>query len=451
MNVTSRTVLPRGLIILRASLGALVSQVAGMACGLVSGILISRGLGPAGRGAYVLPVTVAMMVGNLCHLSLGHANIYLAGHRRRALSDLLGNASGLTLVLGPLGLFLTILILRGWPDLLSGFPPWTAFLVAATVPPTIHQTLVASLLIIGDRLVWSRLAATGVLALHMVGTAVLWWEGRITVQAVLWLFLAAAVAQWAVAVLLARPLGSPRPRVEWDLWKDSLRFGLAIHPGILLLLLHLRLDLFLLQRLGGLEAVGIYSLAVMLAEALWLVPEAAVLAATPHQVRADRTEDAVVTLRATRVNVALTAALSLGLATVAFPLIDRVYGRAFLPAAPALWALLPGIVAMAAQRSCGILLVKRDRPWLVSGFLGPPVVINVLLNLMLIPRWGAVGAACASSVSYVLSAAAFVAWATRTAGRPFREGWCLNLADVRWVLNLLAAQFLWEKKDATVT
>ncbi len=117
---------------------------------------------------------------------------------------------------------------------------------------------------------------------------------------------------------------------------------------------------------------------------------------------------------------------------------------------PALWALLPGIVAMAAQRSCGIFLVKRDHPWLISGLLGLAVGVNVLLNLVLIPRWGAVGAALASSASYVLSAAVFVLWVTRAAGRPFQEGCRLNAADVRWVLDLLAAQFLWGRKDAKV-
>lgn len=142
------------------------------------------------------------------------------------------------------------------------------------------------------------------------------------------------------------------------------------------------------------------------AEALWLAPEAAALAATPHQVRAGPAEDAAVTLRAARVNVAMTAALSLLLAAVASPLVDRVYGPASLPAAPALWALVPGIVAMGAVASSG---------------------------------------------SYVLSAAVFVIWVTRAAGQPFHEGWCPTAADARWVLDLLADHFLRGRKDATVT
>ena len=450
MSVASGAAASRGPIILRASIGALASQALGMVCGLVSGILISRGLGPEGRGAYVLPVTVAMVVGNLCHLSLEHANVYLAGGRRRPLRDLLGNASSLALVLGPVGLLLTILALRQWPELLAGSPAGAAFLVAATVPLAIHQTLISGLLVLGNHLVASRLAGAGVLALHMGATAVLWWMDRITVEAVLWLFLAASAGQWVCAALLARPLGSLRPRVEWGLWRESLRFGLALHPGMVLLLLHLRFDLFLLQTLGGLEAVGLYSLAVMLAEALWLAPEATALAATPHQVLAGPTEDAAVTLRAVRVNVAMTAALAMLLAAVALPLVGQVYGPAFLPAVPALWALLPGIVAMAAQRSCGVFLVKRDHPWRISGLLGLAVGVNIVLNVVLIPRWGPVGAASASSVSYVLSATAFVIWVTKTAGRPFHEGWCLKAADARWVLDLLAAHFFWGRKDAKV-
>jgi len=450
MSVASGAVAPRGPIILRASLGALASQMAGITCGLVSGIFISRSLGPEGRGAYVLPVTVAMMVANLCHLSLEQANIYLAGDRRLGLRDLLGNVGSFSLVLGSLGFFLTIMILREWTGLLAGSLASAAFLVALTVPLTIHQTLVVGLLILGDRLALSRLASAGILALHMVATMIIWWTGRITVEMVLWLFVAAAAGQWLCAALLARQLAPLRPRVQESVWRDSLRFGLAIHPGMVLLLLHLRLDLFLLQSLRGLEEVGIYSLAVMLAETLWLVPEAFALAATPHQVRASTTEDAAITLRATRINVAVTAVLSLLLATLAIPLVGRVYGPAFSPAVPALWALLPGIVAMAAQRSCGVFLVKRDRPWLVSGILGPAVVINILVNLVVIPRWGAVGAALASSASYALSAMAFVLWVARVADRPFSSGVIINSADARWVLTLLMPKFFPGRKEGEV-
>jgi O-antigen/teichoic acid export membrane protein len=284
----------------------------------------------------------------------------------------------------------------------------------------------------------------------MVATMIIWWKGHITVEVVLWLFVAAAAGQWLCAALLARQLGPLRPRVQESVWRDSLRFGLAIHPGIILLLLHLRLDLFLLQSLRGLEEVGIYSLAVMLAETLWLVPDAFALAATPHQVRASNVEDAAVTLRAARINVAVTAGLSLILAALAIPLVARVYGPAFSPAVPALWALLPGIVAMAAQRSCGVFLVKRNRPWLISGILGPAVGINVLANLVVIPRWGAVGAALASSVSYAVSSSAIVLWVARAADRPFTDGLIISSADVRWVLNLLVPRFFRGRKEGEV-
>ena len=105
---------------------------------------------------------------------------------------------------------------------------------------------------------------------------------------------------------------------------------------------------------------------------------------------------------------------------------------------------------MAAQRSCGVFLVKRDRPWLVSGILGPAVVINILVNLVVIPRWGAVGAALASSASYALSAMAFVLWVARVADRPFTSGVIISSADVRWVLNLLVPKFFRGRKEGEV-
>jgi O-antigen/teichoic acid export membrane protein len=83
-------------------------------------------------------------------------------------------------------------------------------------------------------------------------------------------------------------------------------------------------------------------------------------------------------------------------------LIRLAYGGAFDPAFTAVVWLLPGIGCMAVNMvfmnflaSCGMPLVAVYSP-LVA------LVVNVALNLALIPRMGFAGAALASSVAYAL-------------------------------------------------
>jgi O-antigen/teichoic acid export membrane protein len=78
------------------------------------------------------------------------------------------------------------------------------------------------------------------------------------------------------------------------------------------------------------------------------------------------------------------------------------------------------------------------------------VAFNILVNLVVIPRWGAVGAALASSASYALSAIAFVLWVARVADRPFTDGVIISFADSRWVLNLLLPKFFRGRKEGKV-
>src|SRR3989304_9706357 len=92
------------------------------------------------------------------------------------------------------------------------------------------------------------------------------------------------------------------------------------------------------------EAVVFYSVALTLAELIWLLPDSigivlfpAICAATPAQ--ANR-----LTPKVSRHTLAISAIAALGLALICGPLIVLVYGPAFAPAALPTLLLLPGAV-----------------------------------------------------------------------------------------------------------
>ncbi len=68
--------------------------------GFVASVLISRGLGPAGRGEYYLPIVTAGTMVALCKLGLEQANVYLFGSRAVSIARL---AAQSTLVAGVVG------------------------------------------------------------------------------------------------------------------------------------------------------------------------------------------------------------------------------------------------------------------------------------------------------------------------------------------------------------
>jgi O-antigen/teichoic acid export membrane protein len=65
--------------------------------------------------------------------------------------------------------------------------------------------------------------------------------------------------------------------------------------------------------------------------------------------------------------------------------------------------------------------------------------VNIAANLILIPRFGIVGAAAASLISYTTTALIITLIASRLAGAPMRAFWIPGLADVRFVVATATA------------
>jgi O-antigen/teichoic acid export membrane protein len=70
-------------------------------------------------------------------------------------------------------------------------------------------------------------------------------------------------------------------------------------------------------------------------------------------------------------------------------------------ASTTLLVLIPFVVFNAATIFSGNLMLYRGLAWQRLANVGVTITANVFLNLLLIPIWGAVGAAAASSLAYL--------------------------------------------------
>jgi O-antigen/teichoic acid export membrane protein len=139
--------------------------------GFVASVLVSRGLGPEGRGAYYLPVVAAGTITAACTLGLEHTNVYLRG-RRVSLERLAGQSGPVAFVMSVAAAL--VLLVGPWalPALFADIPGRFLVPVALTIPFAVHTPYL-----------------TGFLTL----------DGRVTLQFRIWM----AVALIQVTVLLA--------------------------------------------------------------------------------------------------------------------------------------------------------------------------------------------------------------------------------------------------------
>ena len=89
--------------------------------------------------------------------------------------------------------------------------------------------------------------------------------------------------------------------------------------------------------------------------------------------------------------------------TLFSPVVIRLFfGAAYLPAAPALSVLIAGLFYRALVGLDGEMVKAINRPRVEFFAAVPGVVVNVILNTALIPRFGIVGAAFATVAGYVV-------------------------------------------------
>jgi O-antigen/teichoic acid export membrane protein len=389
-----------------------------MILGALSGIVIARELQPQGRGAYYVIATIATITISVGHLSIEQSHVWLWSRAvdRRSLA---ANSLVLGLVVGALAAVAAALIVGMLgPQVIpvAGYG-WLAMALAA-IPFAMAVLYLNNILVLRSRV---QVVNTGAL----LGGS-LQCGGLLLIGAMSTLSPGEVIALWvlSVTVPLAVLLRAERPRLgHWDrsLARRAMDRGLRYHLGLASLFLLFRSDILILDGLTTTAAVGLYSLAVSLAELTRLVTDAIAQIALPRQLDTDDRGAAAATLGVTRLS-AVVALASVGLMCAAAPpLIPIVYGTSFRGSVPSLLALAPGLLALGATRPIGAFLLRLDRPMLASAMSIAALVVNVALNLVLVPVYGIVGSAVASSIAYAALAALQTVWFLRAIGASPRD------------------------------
>ena len=206
-------------------------------------------------------------------------------------------------------------------------------------------------------------------------------------------------------------------RPDLGLARRMAAFGARSQVGGILNLLNLRLDVVVLGALTGPAEVGVYVVASKYAELLRL-PGLALTWVTYPKFAARRSGGwDHEWLRVGRL-LALGVAAAVLVASSAALVLPLAYGELFRAAVwPAVWICLGLVLEPAAGVGSGYLL-GTGRPGLSSLVLGGGFAVTLVLDLLLIPRHGSLGAAWASAVAYLVTDVLLVVAWRRLSGRP---------------------------------
>jgi O-antigen/teichoic acid export membrane protein len=428
--------------------------------------LISRLLGPEGKGNYTQLSTTVRLLVVLFGEALARSNPYFVGRDPKKLAPLSTNALcyGMAVIFFLSGIFLCGARFSLWPD--AGGPCVLWLLAFWVVALTVLYRGLHSLFLGLERMgPYNGLPVFFALA-YLIGNGIALkgfdW-GLVGVMSS-WLF--AGILTFLLAFWLLRRVsdtkfqrnqhteaeeqGSGRLRMAEDgggdpqsecsaadfLWSPdrrlffrSMRFGFKAMLISFLLVLLFRADVYLVRYFLSAEAQGVYSIAIVLAEMLQKIPNVAGTVLFSKIAGAGGEDRDRLTARVSRSIFVLTLVAAGGLALVGGWVVPFVFGVEFEGAYVPLLYMLPGVVAMASGSVINTNLWVQGYP--PQAVIAPiaAVCTNVVLNLLLIPRFGLIGAGVATSVAYTLWAGLLFAYFSKKTSIAFRELVMVRISD----------------------
>lgn len=193
-------------------------------------------------------------------------------------------------------------------------------------------------------------------------------------------------------------------KFEMDVTRQVFKYGLMNELSYLIQFLNYRLSYFFILYFIDLGSVGLFSVAIAIVEAIWLIAKSITTVQYSKMVNfTDTRASLALTQKSARLSLWSTLGILVILAMVPAFVFGYVFGKDFSSIKPLLFLLMPGILAIAVSNVYGhyFAATNQMKILIVKSSIG--LVFTVALSFILIPRYGLTGASVVTSISYLSS------------------------------------------------
>ena len=355
---------------------------------------IARTLGPAATGKYVFALAFTTVI--VVFVDLGFTNVLVreAAKAREKIQSYFSTILAVKIFLG-LGSYIAAVVIINW----LGYPAETKHLVYLSAVTmlfdSLHLTLYGVLRALGNL----RYEAFGI-----VGSQFL---------PLIFLILAFTLPSFLNVIYVTIVINkkykinlTPRydRKVFLFLGKIMVPFALAA----VFARVYSYIDSILLSKLAGDAAVGLYSIPYKITYAFQFVPLALMAALYPRfseYFSSDKSRLAYIFERGIKYLLIIIFPITVGIGVLANDIILTFFTDAYINSVLPLRILLVGLVFSYVSFPIGAFLNACNKQAVQTAIIGLVMVINIILNVILIPQSGIIGAAAAALAGNSLLAA----------------------------------------------
>lgn len=380
-------------------------QVVGIVIGMLSAMIIARTLGVEGQGKYALIVLLPNLFCTLFTLGVPAATVYYIGKKEFSLEDVFKTNLCFSLALSVISCSVSLVFVYFYQDVFYQHITFSILILALVALPFLLFNKVLNAIFQGQE-EFKRfnlvviLNQLGIAVLSVLFLIVFKWGLKGAIMG----FVSAQIIVFIVALYFLKHefgLSVFKGNISKSYFQKNIVFGIKGHVSNILAFINYRADLFIIAYFLNDAAVGLYSVSVTIVERIWVVSQSVstVLFARVSNLSTDL-ERAKFTAIVARNVMFISLIGGLLLYFLGAWIIQLLFGAAFADAiAPFIW-LIPGVVLLSFARILSNFFSGIGKPEINTYVASFTTVLNIGLNVYLVPKLGVVGAAIATSITY---------------------------------------------------
>lgn len=368
----------------------------------LSAVFISRALGPTLRGIYAVAMTISTIGIQFGNLGLHSSNTYYVAKDPKLLPAIAGNTMATTLVLG------SLCSVAGWffcisetgAERIDGsllyltvfwIPLGLAYMLFQNILLGIHEVRAFNKSELFNR-IFNFVIVLSIILCGVRKVSIIFFVNYLSISlSLLYIF-------YKIKNRLHE-----KPRVSLSLLKNSLSYAMRVYIGCFIAFFVIRCDILFVKHYLGFEQTGYYSVAANAIDILSMFPMTIGTLLFPKLSAITDEQAKLRLLKKIGLFVFLIMlTLSIILFFVAEPLINLVYGPAFLPVVSIFCWLLPGMVFISIDRICSTYFGSIGAPLITIFSPLIALIVKIAINHYFVSTMGVIAIAISSTVGYAL-------------------------------------------------
>lgn len=211
------------------------------------------------------------------------------------------------------------------------------------------------------------------------------------------------------------------------------KYGFLSMLMLLMMTLNYNLNTIFLKNMASSRSVGLYSVAVSLANMLWLIPDAFKDVLFNKTSKKDSIQE-IVTV--TKYSIYFSTMVVIGFAILGKPFIRIMYGEEFLDSYGVTLIMFVGCISMVIYKLIHPLYIAKGKQWKIFCILTLSVITNIIMNSFMIYKFDIYGAAMTAVFAYSICSVIFLVNFCRDYNIKYREFILINKQDIQRIKDI---------------